>query len=89
MRLDVQDLEDLRPLVEQVVDVTISRLEGNSEKLGGRLAVSEAEAAALVGVARHVLRDARLRGELIASRVGRGVVYEKTELLAFLKRRRT
>ena len=58
-------------------------------KLGGRLAYTEAEAASLVGVERHVLRDARLRHEIEASRVGKRIVYTRDELLRFLHAQRT
>lgn len=53
-----------------------------------RLAYPEAEAAMLLGVARHVLRDARLRGEIKATRIGKRIVYARDELLRFLARRR-
>lgn len=80
------DPQDLRPLVEQVVTETIERLEAARAMVGDRLAYDEPEAAALIGVRRHVLRDARLRGEVIASRIGKRTVYTREELLRFLGR---
>ena len=78
----------LRPLIERVVGAVLDRLESQREAIGERIAYSEAEAAALLGVQRHVLRDARLRGELSGSRVGKGIRYEREELLRFLRSRR-
>ena len=81
-------LELLRPLVERTVASVVERLDRDRATLGDRLAFSEAEAAALIGVQRHVLRDARLRGELEGSRVGKGIRYEKQEILRYLASRR-
>ncbi len=78
----------LRPLIERIVAVTLDRLESQRQAIGDRLAYSEAEAAALLGIQRHVLRDARLRGEITGSRVGKGIRYERDELLQFLRRQR-
>ena len=80
---------EFRPLIEQVVTETMRRLEAERVKLSGRLAYPEAEAAALIGVERHVLRDARLRREIEASRVGKRIVYTRDELLRFLHAQRT
>jgi hypothetical protein len=77
---------DMRPLVERVVAETIERIESHREQLDGRLAFPEAEAASLLGVERHVLRDARLRGELQGARVGKRIVYSRQQLLSFLNR---
>ena len=82
------DQSDLRPLIELVVATTLERLEADRQKAGKRLAYSEPEAAALLGVRPHVLRDARLRGELAGSRVGKRILYEHGELLRFLQKRR-
>jgi hypothetical protein len=87
MKITVDD--DIRPLIEQVVTETMNRLEAERAKLNGRLAYSEAEAAALIGVERHVLRDARLRGEIEGSKVGKRVVYTPDQLKRFLQHQRT
>lgn len=79
---------DLRPLVEFVVSIALDRLETDRRRLGDKLAFSEPEAAALLGVRPHVLRDARLRGEIPASRVGRRIRYERDELLRYLRKQR-
>ncbi|MEX2140578.1 MAG: helix-turn-helix domain-containing protein [Pirellulales bacterium] len=78
----------LRPLIERVVGTVLDRLESQREAVGERIAYSEAEAASLLGVQRHVLRDARLRGELFGCRVGKRICYEREELLRFLRSRR-
>ena len=78
----------LRPLIERVVAAVLDRLDSQRDAIGERIAYNEAEAAALLGVERHVLRDARLRGELSGSRVGKGIRYERDELLRFLRSRR-
>lgn len=49
-----------------------------------RLAYTEPEAAQLLGVRSHVLRDARLRGELTGRRAGKRVIYDRRELLRWL-----
>jgi hypothetical protein len=82
------DPEDLRPLVEIVVTETIKQLEAERAKLDGQLAFTEAKAAALIGVAPHVLGDARRRGEVSGSKCGKRVVYTREELLVFLRRNR-
>ena len=80
---------ELRPIVELVVSEVMERVEADRAKLDGRLALTEPEAAALIGVQPHVLGDARRRGEIAGSRVGKRVVYERAQLLAFLQRNRS
>ena len=81
--------DELRPLIEQVVTETVNRLDAERVRLGGRLAYAEAEAAALIGVERHVLRDARLRQEIEGSKVGKKIVYTRDQLLRFLDKQKT
>ncbi len=78
----------LRPLIERIVATVLDRLQSDQEVLRDKLAYTEAEAAALLGIERHVLRDARLRGELAGSRVGKRILYERQELLGYLRRQR-
>ena len=87
MKITVDD--ELRPLIEQVVTETMNRLEADRARLSSRLAFTEAEAAALIGVERHVLRDARRRGEIEASKVGKRIVYTPDKLTRFLHDQRT
>jgi hypothetical protein len=83
------DIGDLRPVIEAIATEVLARIDGERLRLNGRLAYSEAEAAAILGVRRHVLRDARLRGEVAGSRVGKRVLYERDELIEFLRRKRS
>jgi len=83
------DIDAFRPLVELVVQTTLNAVRDAESQLPiGRLAFNEEEAANLLGVAKHVLREARYDGKVSGSRVGRGVVYQRDELLAFLTRQR-
>lgn len=88
MRLTLEP-DDLRPLIQSIVDTTIERVDAARAKLpAGPLAYAEPQAAALIGVASHSLRDARLRGELNASRCGKRVIYQRSELLKYLASRK-
>jgi hypothetical protein len=82
------DPADLQPVIEQTITAVLERLEADRALLGGKLACREAEAARLMGIPPHSLRDARLRGEIRGCRVGSRVLYERSELLAFLARQR-
>ncbi len=84
MRFTIDD-NDLLPLIERTVAAAMERLESISEKLNGRLAYPEPEAAALLGIRPHVLRDARLRGTVKATRVGKRVLYARDDLLRLLR----
>lgn len=73
----------VRPIAEEIAAVLGTV--GDDD----RLAYPEPEAAKLLGIATHQLRDARLRGEVTATKVGGRIGYEKTELLGYLARGRT
>ena len=79
---------ELRPLIEQVVTQTLERLDRDRARVGDRIAFEEAEASMMLGVPRHVLRDMRLRGEVVAGKLGRRVVYSREQLLDLLDRSR-
>lgn len=73
--------DDLRPLVTSVVADVLAA----AERLpADRLGYNEAEAASLLGLAKHQLRDLRLRGEAKATKLGKGWVYARTELMRLL-----
>jgi hypothetical protein len=77
--------EALRPLVAEVVRETLAQLEQARAALPDRLAFGEAEAAALLGLAPHQLRDERLRGRIKASvGPGRRVLYRRADLEGYL-----
>lgn len=84
------DLDDLRPLVQSIVEEILQRLELTRSALPtNRLAWSEPEAAALLGMLPHVLRDERRRGRISASSVaGRRIRYLRSDLEAYLAARR-
>ena len=79
---------DLAPLVQQIVEATVGRLQADQATLGDKLAFTEPEAAALLSLKPHQLRDCRLRGELAGSKVGKRILYERDELLRFLRQQR-
>jgi hypothetical protein len=82
------DRDTLQPLVEMAVAEAMERMEAERAKLNGRLAFTEPEAAALVAVRPHVLRDCRRRGELQGSKVGSRIVYTRADLIEFLDRQK-
>ena len=82
------DATDLRPLIQTVVAEVLAQSVTDKAKLNGRLGYTEPEAAALLGVARHTLRDCRLRGEISARMVGRRYIYSRDSLLKFLEGKR-
>jgi hypothetical protein len=83
------DAELLKPLITSIVAETIAAVEVDRAKLGERLAYGEREAAALLGLRVHQLRDMRTRGEIQASLgPGRKILYSRGDLLAFLSARR-
>ena len=86
---NVQDASSLRPLVASVVAEVLESLrrEERADPLQ-RIAYSEPEAASILGVRPHVLRDARLRGEVISTRVGGRIAYEPDALKKYLANNR-
>ncbi len=82
------DVETLRPVIQQVVAETVAQLEAEHSRLDGRIAYTEPEAAALLGVQSHVLRDLRRMGEIEASKVGKRIVYMRVDLIGYLERNR-
>ena len=81
--------DDLRPVVAAAVEETLARIEADRMALpAGRLAFVEAEAAGLIGVPPHSLRDCRRRGEIEAVRIGSRIAYTRVALLEFLRSQR-
>ena len=81
MKIHIDD-DELKSLVKMAVRETIE-LASQDE----RLAYTEMEAAKLIGVARHVLRDERLRGRVPHGKCGKKIVYSKRQLLEFIEGR--
>jgi hypothetical protein len=84
------DSRALTPLIRAIVAETIAQAEADRRQLdSGKMAWSEEEAAPLVGLEPHQLRDERRRGRISFSRiVGRRVRYSRDDLLQYLAARR-
>lgn len=80
----------LRPLIAEVVAEVVRQLDAARAHVpDGRLAYSESEAAALLGLHAHQLRDERRRGRIAASvGPGRKILYARQDLLDYLASRR-
>ena len=87
LKLDI-DVDELRPLVHLAVAEAMARMEEERARFSGRLAFTEPEAAALLGVKSYVLRDCRRRGELQGAKVGSKIVYTRADLVDFLDRQK-
>ena len=80
MRIELE-ADDIRRIVAEV----LQQMEADRAKLNGDwLARNEADAAAAIGIARHSLRDLRLRGLVNASKLGARVVYSREQLASLL-----
>jgi hypothetical protein len=81
--------EELQPLVRQIVEAVLAETGRHEQLLAGKLAVSEAEAAALLGLNPWQLRDLRLAGKITHSRVvGGRIRYTLDDLSGYLRRTR-
>jgi hypothetical protein len=86
------DTETLRPLIGEIIEAVLQRLRDDAAAQGGgrRLAYTEPEAAALIGMKPYMLRDERLKRRICGSRGPRGrVLYSVADIEAYLRRRRT
>lgn len=79
----------IQSTVQETVVTVLAQLDGDRAKLNDRLAYSEHEAAALLGLEWHQLRDERRRGRVSASvGPGRKIMYTRQDLLDYLHARR-
>ncbi|QDU46607.1 Helix-turn-helix domain protein [Symmachiella dynata] len=78
-------IDEIRAAVHETLE---SIREDASLIAAEKLAINEANAAKLLDVAKHKLAEARYRGEIVGSRVGKSIIYERSELLDFLRRQR-
>jgi hypothetical protein len=79
----------LQPLIRAVVEATLAAVEIDRSALPDKLAFSEAEAARLLSLHQHQLRDERQRGRVEASvGPGRKILYSREQLLDYLASRR-
>jgi len=84
------DPEILRPLIEQVAETVITRMDAARSALPERDAFPEIEAARRLGLKPHVLRDERKRGRITGSRsAGRRILYTPEDIAGYLAGRRT
>ncbi|MBM4090979.1 MAG: hypothetical protein FJ276_16385 [Planctomycetes bacterium] len=84
----VLDKADLRPLITEVVRETMAECRGMFAGDEPRLAWREDEAAALVGMQPHQLRDRRLEGQVLATKIGRSWHYTRDELMKLFAEKR-
>jgi hypothetical protein len=84
------DANALTPLIAAVVEATLVRIDAARAALpADKIAFSEPEAARLLSLHPHQLRDARLRGEIEASvGPGRKILYSRGDLEKYLTSRR-
>jgi len=85
MKLEPSDLVAIGEAVAnrlQELNETDSRLDHRD-----RLGFTEPEAAELLGIRQHVLRDCRLRGEVHATKIGKQYIYSRQSLVDHLKRK--
>ena len=84
------DGDALRRLIREVVQEALAQLDQARATVGDRLAYSEAEAAAMLGLNQHQLRDERRSGRIAASQiVGGRIRYRREDLIAYLMAKRT
>jgi len=83
------DDADLEPLITKIVATVLAQREDDGERFGGRLAFTESEAAAMLGMKSYVLRDCRLRGEIVGTRIGKRIFYSRDQLMKLLARNQT
>ena len=82
------DPESFRPLIEQAVQAAMLKMESARAVVADRLCYSEPEAAAMLGLEPHQLRDERLRGRIKASSiVCRRIRYTRQDLMEYLSSR--
>ncbi len=80
------DIEELRPLVQQIVAEVLREM--TPFNAGGKISFTEQEAADLLSFTRTQLRDERLRGRISHCRVvGRRVRYTLQQLQDYLAER--
>ena len=85
------DPQALAPIIRAIVAETVAQVEASRQHIpaDGRLAFNEQEAAAMLGLEPHVLRDERRRGRISASSiVGRRIRYTRADLVKYLAERR-
>ena len=81
--------DELKPLVREIVQAVLAETNQLNRLLNGKLAVTEHEAASMLGLNPWQLRDLRLAGKIVYSRiVGGRVRYLPEDLIGYLTRTR-
>ena len=75
------DDQALRPLIETVVDQVLERVGKSDQRIG----YSEHEAAKLLGMNSHQLRDRRLEGAIRGKKIGKTFYYSPEVLRKFIE----
>ena len=84
LKLEV-DAAVLTPIVEKIVAATLAKLDTTRDRMSDRIAFDEGEAARLLSLNRHQLRDERRRGRIRASiACGGRIRYCREDLLKYL-----
>lgn len=84
LKLEI-DIEAIRPHLEKIVADVLAKLDSTRDRMDGRIAFSEQEAARMLSLNPHQLRDIRRRGEIRASvACGGRIRYAKEDLLRYL-----
>lgn len=84
--LDKLTLQQLEQFIGSAVTKAVEEMRNfDASHACNRLAYNEWEAATVLGVKGHVLRDARLRGEIESTYVGGRIAYSRTHLINYLE----
>lgn len=87
MKFEPSDFDALRPVIVETIREMLEQIDAERARLvGNRLAYGEAEAAGLLGLNRHQLRDCRLRGEVKGVKIGKAILYKREDLELLLRR---
>ncbi len=86
MKLQTEDIAELQPIIEVVVDRVLAARAADEARLDSkRLSYTEKQAAEALGIPGHVLGDARRRGLIHGRRLGKQFLYSRQSLLDFLR----
>jgi len=78
----------IEKIAARISSAVLSSLAPHQFHAEGKLSYSEAEAAELLGIPRHVLKGVRERGEIMPRRVGKSYRYGRQMLLDFAEGKR-
>ncbi|MCX7429013.1 MAG: helix-turn-helix domain-containing protein [Planctomycetia bacterium] len=83
MQIEIDEAAAER-FVEKIVDRVLERTRNQFTRLDGAIGMTEVQAATALGLKRHNLRDARLRGLIRATKVGNRYLYSVESLRRFV-----